>query len=287
MRIELSWEIKGYLADLIAKEDLGRIKIIGMRVGISPERIQKLISNVPFMTSAEMITLAFHQDPYEGMSPDEKAALYIIENADNQDLLIETVLDTAKREKIGGKGYTKIFTELNSLMERTMQCRMDKKELNITPIFDKNLQISEKETFIEKKLEEFGFAKTLANYKDALKTYKTSYKGSISLLRSTFESLVEEIITSKGEILTSNQKGKLAQLEKLRIIKEIDTQQCQKCQYKKKDSEFNYSYDIYSLLSHYGSHKELLTEELANFLFTSTLGFVWFLINRYENVETK
>jgi hypothetical protein len=278
MGMELSLEVKGYLADLIARESLGRIKIIGMRVGIDHETVE---------VNAHPEVYSGGYDAYPGMNPNEKAALYLIEHTGNPNLLIETILDIAKMDGIGGKWYTKIFTELNSLMERTMQCRMDKKELNIIPIFDENLQTSEKETYIERKLKVHGFNKTLINYKDALNTYKTSYKGSISLLRSTFESLVDEIITSKGESLKSNQKDKLAQLEKMEIIKEIDTQQCQKCQYKKKDSEFNYSYDIYSLLSHYGSHKELLTEDLANFLFTSTMAFLWFLINRYENRKVK
>ena len=268
--MELSREIKGYLADLIAREDIGRIKIIGMRVGISPERIQKLVSNVPFMTSAEMITLAFHQDPYEGMSPDEKAALYIIENADNQDILIETVFDIAKREKMGGKEDTEIYRELNSLMERTMQCRMDE-EWNIIPIFDSSLQISEKQTFIEKKLAEFRFNTTLTNYNEAVKAYNTFPKGSISVLRSTFESLVDDIIESTGEPLNGDQRVKLGQLKKLGFLKEI-----------KKDNEVEYSYKIFGLLSHYGAHKELITEEVANFLFTSTIAFLWFLINRYE-----
>ena len=293
--MELSWEVKGYLADLIARESFGRIKIIGMRVGIAPEiiQIQRLnnpLNPFPFGGSLgiAMLTIfdSYKLDPYEGMNPNEKAALFIIENTDNQDLLIETVLDMAKRGKIGRKRYTEIYCELNSLMERTMQCRMDEK-WDIIPIFNPNLQISEKRTYIEKKLDNFGFNKTLTNYKSALKTYPIDYKGSISLLISTFESLVEEIIKSKGETLKSNQKDNLTQLEKLGIINEIDTQQCQKCQYKKKDSELNYSYDIYSLLSHYGSHTELITEEVANFLFTSTLGFVWFLINRYENKEAK
>jgi hypothetical protein len=277
MRMELSWEVKGYLADLIARENLGKIQIMGMRVGIDPETVE--VNAHPEV---------YHEgyDAYPGMNPNEKAALYLIEHTGNPNLLIETVLDIAKRDGIGGKWYTKIFTELNSLMERTMQCRIGA-EWNIIPIFDENLQTSEKATYIERKLKELGFNKTLINYKDAINTYKTSYKGSISLLRSTFESLVDEIITSKGESLKSNQKDKIAQLEKLEIIKEIDNQECKKCHHKKKDSEFNYSYDIYSLLSHYGSHKELLTEELANFLFTSTLGFVWFLINRYENTGVK
>lgn len=278
LRMELSWGVKGYLADLIARERLGKIQIIGMRVGIDPGRIKSILEPI--------VILNGEHDPYEGMSSNEKAALYLIEHTGNPNLLIETILDTAKRGGIGGKWHSEIYDELNSVMERTMQCRMDERG-NIIPILDENLQISEKQTFIERKLEEFGFNKTLTNYRDALNTYKTSYKGSISLLRSTFESLVDEIIELMGEPLHSNQKDKLVQLEKLGFIKEIDTQQCQNCQHKKKDSEFNYSYDIYSLLSHYGSHKELLTEEVANFLFTSTLASIWLLINRYENMETK
>jgi len=279
MRMELSWEVKEYLAGVIARESSGGIQIIGMRLGIDPKVIRRCLSNLQPMTAISMALQAL-SDPYTGMSPQEKAAQYIVENTDNQDILIKTVFDAIKSRD------DEIYTELNSIMERTMQCRMDE-ELNVIPILEPDLKIHEKETFIERKLKDFGFNKTLKNYKDAIKTYNTSYKGSISLLRSTFESLVDEIIESKGEQLKSNQKDKLLQLEKLGILKAIDNQECPKCHHKKKDSEFNYSYDIYSLLSHYGSHKELLTEELANFLFTSTLGFVWFLINRYENMETK
>ena len=287
--MELSLEVKGYLVDLIARESLGKLQIIGMRVGIAPETIRSLNPS-EFMrgwTRALLHTDMYESDLDRETSPSEKTALYIIEKTGNQDILIETVLDIAKKEKIGGKEDTEIYHELNSLMERTMQCRMDEK-WKIIPIFDPILQITEKQIFIEKKLEEFGFNKTFTNYKDALNTYKTSSKGSIALLRSTFESLVDEIIESKGEELKSNQKDKLAQLEKLGILKAIDNQECPKCHHKKRDSEFNYSYDgIWGLLSHYGSHKELLTEELANLLFTSTLAFTWFLINRYEHLDTK
>ena len=262
--MELSWEVKGYLADLISRESFGRIIFIGMRVGIEPEKIQSL--NEPYVVIDDI-----HDDPYEGMNSNEKAALHLIEHTGNPNLLIETVLDMAKREKIGGKWYNEIYDELNSIMERTMQCRMGE-EWNIIPIFDENLQIIEKEAFIEKKLKELGFKKTLTNYKSALKTYPIDYKGSISLFRSTFESLVDDIIESKGEPLKSKlQNEKLAQLKKWGILKEIE-----------KDNEFAYSYKLFGLLSHYGPHKELITEEVANFLFTSTIAFIWFLINRYE-----
>jgi len=275
-------EVKGYLADLIAKESLGRIEIIGMRLGIDPKIIRHLRGppNYPPI-SALALGLQAALDPNEGVNRD-KAAIYILENSDNQDLLMETVFDIAKRTKLGGKDDTEIYTELNPIIERTMQCRINKKG-DIIPIFDPILGITDKLTYIEKKLEEFGFTKTLTHYNSALKTYKVHYKSSISLLRSTFESLVDEILASIGEPLGSNQKEKIAQLEKLEIIKEIDTQECQKCHHKKRDSEFNYSYDMWSLLSHYGPHLGSVAEEEANFLFTSTLAFIWFLINRYEN----
>ena len=280
MRMELSLEVKGYLADIISRESMGRIENIGMMVGVESQKIREFISNMRPMYLMGGETC----DPYyNGMELEEIAAQYIIENTDNQDTLVKTVLDMAKREKMGGKWYNKIYAELNSIMERTMQCRMDE-EWNIYPIFDEDLQLSEKLTFIEKKLEEHKFNTTLILYKDALKTYKTSHKGSIALLRSAFDSLVDEIIESKGEVLKNNQKEKLEQLENLGILKEIDSRECQKCHYKKRDSEFIYSYSIYGLLSHYGNHKKLLTdeEEVANFLYTSALALIWLLINRYE-----
>ena len=266
--MELSWEVKEYLAGVIAKESSGGIQIIGMRLGIDPNIIRQRLINPQFKGAISGVLHAL-TDTYTGMSPQENAAQYIVENTDNPDILIKTVFDanTSRDDEI--------YTELNSIMERTMQCRMDEKG-NISPILDENLQILEKETFIEKKLEEFEFAKTLANYKSAIKIYKTDYKGAISLLRSTFESLVDEIIESEGETLKNNQKDKIAQLTNWEILKKID-----------RDNEVEHSYRIFGLLSHYGSHTELITEEEANFLFISTLAFIWFLIKRYENRKVK
>jgi hypothetical protein len=222
--MRLSLEVKGYLADVIAREMyfLGPIKIIGMKLGLNPQKIESLS----------------YVDPF-GIPHNENSAMYIVENAKDSGLLIRAVLGAVERLH-----FDKIYAELNSIMERTMQCRMDT-ELNVIPILEPNLKILEKETFIGRKLKNLGFNTTLTNYEDAIKTYKTSYKGSISLLRSTFESLVDEIILSTGELLKSNQKDKLSQLENFGIIEEIGNQQCNQCQYKKRDSEFNYSYDIY------------------------------------------
>lgn len=45
MRMELSLEVKGYLADIISRESVGRIENIGMAVGVESQKIREFISN--------------------------------------------------------------------------------------------------------------------------------------------------------------------------------------------------------------------------------------------------
>jgi hypothetical protein len=134
--MELSWEVKEYLAGVIAKESSGGIQIIGMRLGIDPNIIRERLST-PLFKGAIIEIMHALTDTYTGMSPQEKAAQYIVENTDNPDILIKTVFD------VNTSRDDEIYTELNSIMERTMQCRMDE-ELNVIPILEPNLKILEK-----------------------------------------------------------------------------------------------------------------------------------------------
>jgi len=255
MRMELSLEVKAELSILVKKYfSHNDLNILFWQCGLE-------FGDRGFNTKQDRFRDLLKRLPEDGGGKLIKRVYKAISKDDDKDEL-KNIIEISTLHTIDGDG-------------------------NLIPITEPTKEFVEKRTYIEEKLGDFGFNETLANYKDALKTYKTTYKGSISLLRSTFESLVDEIIESKEEPLKSNQKDKLAQLEQLGIIKEIDTQECPKCHHKKKDNEFNHSYDIYSLLSHYGSHAELITDEVANFLFTSTIAFIWFLINRYENTETK
>jgi len=47
---------------------------------------------------------------------------------------------------------------------------------------------------------------------------------------------------------------------------------------------FNFSYDLFGMLSHYASHQEIITEEIASLLFPSVSSFLRFLLERYEKV---
>lgn len=255
--MELSIEVTGIIQDVLATKIYAwdKIKTFGKRIGVDTIDFEKKFSK-------------------------RQACEYIIKNMprDNGEIVIKSLIEMAKRG-LWNKDYSEeILCEINPIMERTMNSRVNDAG-QIIPIFP---WLEEEPNIILERLKSFGFLQGLKNYKDALRTYKTSPKGSLSLLRSAFEGVVEDILRLKNVIPTNNQRENLAKLEELGILKELSNIECHQCHYRKRDHEFNYSYIVYGLLSHYGSHKELVTEELANFLFTSTSAFIWFLINRLK-----
>jgi len=259
--IKLSMEVKGTMADFAARafshEKLGTL---AMQLGVDPSGFEKSWSK-------------------------RKKALYIFNNMsiDHTELAIRTVIKASKLATWDEDLSSDIIGNLNYVLERTMKCKTNENG-ELLPIFDPALGIEEKQTYIERKLAELGFTNSLTPYQDALKIYKVSSKGSISQLRVTIDDLTSEILKSKGESPHTNFKTRLEQLIKLDLLKEIDRAQCTKCNYKKRDSEFNFAYDFYALLSHYGSHPSEVTEVVADWLYTSTSTFIWFILKRYENI---
>lgn len=264
--MELSLEVKGYIQDKVANIfSWDKISVFGKRVGIDTSSIDKR-----------------HKEDYNFTK--RKACSYIMEQISKNkgEIVVKTLIDMAKYGTWDQDYSGEVLTEINPILERTMNCRANKNG-EILPIFP---LLDEEPTLILIKLKSMGFTKGYSNYRDAFKTYRTSPKGSLGLLRASIEGVVEEILKSRGKVSTSNMKENLSKLKDLGILKEILNGECLMCHHKKKDHEFNYAYIVFGLLSHYGSHQELVTEELANFLFTSTSAFIWFLINRYEIIES-
>ena len=94
--IKLSTEVRGYLADFIANKIYAwdKINILAMRVGIERSRIENMSKR--------------------------RAALYIVENCSDDEILLKTVYDMARRG-LWDKDYTDDFIrKLNPIMARTM-----------------------------------------------------------------------------------------------------------------------------------------------------------------------
>jgi len=185
------------------------------------------------------------------------AALYIISNLpeDREEQLIKVVLEMSQRGTFDSNYQEETFNELNPIVQNTMGYRLEI-DGNLIPIFDKSFKLEEQQNFIITKLTDFGFNDTKQHYQEI----------------------------SKGITPTGNMKDNLQSLETLNILEQIDPTSCQKCGYKKRDNEFNFSYDLFGMLSHYASHQEIITEEIASLLFPSVSSFLRFLLERYEKV---
>ena len=166
--------------------------------------------------------------------------------------------------------------ELKRLVEGLMFYTIDD-EGNLIPIGEPKEEFAEKLTFIEQKLSELGFNYTLQRFKKAIEIYRSDSKSSLGAMRDCLESLIKEILKSKGE-KEGSVKENIEKLVVLGILKE--------CRYRNHNWEVDYLYSLYGLLSHYGSHpKEDITEETPRFLLTSTISSTWLLLSRFINQQ--
>lgn len=262
--MELSLEVKGYLSDKIAQIfSWHKISTLALKAGVNPSPIINKTGNFG----------------------KRDAALYIISNLpeDREEQLIKVVLEMSQRGTFDSNYQEETFNELNPIVQNTMGYRLEI-DGNLIPIFDKSFKLEEQQNFIITKLTDFGFNDTKQHYQDSLRSFSASPKGSMGVLRSCYETLVNNILISKGITPTGNMKDNLQSLETLNILEQIDPTSCQKCGYKKRDNEFNFSYDLFGMLSHYASHQEIITEEIASLLFPSVSSFLRFLLERYEKV---
>jgi len=259
--MELSHEVKGYLSDKSAQIfSWSKISVLSSRAGVDSAPID------------------------ERAVGDKRSSIqYICANLpkDREEQLIKVVLEMSKKGAGDSNCQDDIFEGLKPIVQDTMGYGLDING-NLIPIFDKSFNLEEQQNFIITKLDDFGFNIAKQHYQDALKTFGASPKGAMGVLRSSYETLVSEILDSEEITHKSNMKDNLLKLESINVIKEIDSTSCQKCGHRKRDNEFNFSYDLYGLLSHYASHQEIITDEIASMLFPSVSSFLRFLLQRYE-----
>lgn len=219
------------------------------------------------------------KDPYFNKN---KAAVYIFRNTrkDGENIL-KSLMRMSKKAEWDDDLSEELMNEINPILEENMKAQIDI-DGNLTNIFD---DLQGLETQLPIKLRNLGFDTEAANYGKAYKSYSANEKGSLGTVRTALEGVVKSILTRNGENPTTNMKDNIRKLKNIGILQEMDTAKCEKCDYVKRDSEFNNAYDTYSLLSHYANHTGDLTDELAIYLFTSSSALINLIITRHENIS--
>lgn len=253
--MDLSVEVEGYIQDKAAKIlAWDKIIVFGKRIGIDTKDLQ------------------------EREKTKRNALQYIFSNApkDNTELVIATFISMSKFGTYDNDFSAQVISEINPILEKTMSVKTDITG-RLIPVFP---LLKQKPEMIVARLTSLGFPKSSSFYDQASKAYNISPKGAVSLLRSTFESLIDEVLTSKGVTTSSSYKEKLTQITNLGVLRTLSTTDCTRCHHRREDNEFNLSYDLFGIISYYGSHIGEVDDVVGNFLFSTASSYIWFLLDR-------
>ena len=191
-----------------------------------------------------------------------------------KELIEKTVSDAMKRAE-WNESLIENLEELARILESTMFYRIDERG-KIVPIVEPSIKpdVGKERGFLERQMEGFGFDLALSHFRQALDTYKISYPGSIALFRNSMQALIEEIIKQRGENLLPVFTDNIRKLVKMGVLKKL-----------KREEEFRAVESLFKMLSHYGSHSEHVTEEVANLLYVWTITTLSFLLKRYQKLS--
>lgn len=190
---------------------------------------------------------------------------------DREKELIEKVILDARRAR-WNSDVCRILPEFERVLEGSMLCSVDK-DGRVTPIVEPSIKpdIEKQKGLIEQQMEELNFNLAYKHFRDALKTYKASYPGSIALFRNSLQALVEGMIREQRKKLCGGFKDNVVKLTEIGVLKKLE-----------KKEEVEAVYALFKMLSHYGSHPEDVTEEVVNFLYPWTISSLLFLLKRYK-----
>jgi hypothetical protein len=265
--MELPKAVNGYIRDWIATNlSWEKLEAFGDSIGVDTSFFQEKRQN--------------DNPKYDPNFRKRTAANYIMRSTtEDGEIILITLMRKAENATFDNDQREELMNEINPLLERTIQGDIDI-DGNINYIFN---DLHGLETQLPLKLKELGFDTEAENYKNAYITYTGNRKGAIATVRTVFQGVVETILEKHNANQTTNMKDHLSRLKNLGILKETGIpDRCPDCGIDNGDLELNGAYNLYQQLSYYGSHPAELTDETADYLFSSTTSLINLLITRND-----
>ena len=169
----------------------------------------------------------------------------------------------------------KKLSESERVLEVSMLMYVDSQG-NISPIVETSIRpdIEEQKGYLQQEMTELGFTLACSHLTQALETYRVSYPGSIALFRNSLQALVKDIVQKRGMTPYRVFTDTIRLLVDVGVLKRLE-----------RDEELKTVESLFRMLSHYGSHPEYVTEEIANFLYLWTISAFSFILKRYRQTE--
>jgi len=195
------------------------------------------------------------------------------------ELVQKVVRDARETVARGGYGSDLVHEKLGEL-ERVLEVSMlmyADSHGNISPIVETSIRpdVEEQKGYLQREMTELGFTLARSHLTQALETYRVSYPGSIALFRNSLQALVEDIVQKRGRTPLRVFTDTIRLLTDVGVLKRSE-----------RDEELKAIESLFRMLSHYGSHPEYVTEEVANFLYLWTISVFSFILKRYRQTES-
>jgi hypothetical protein len=202
-----------------------------------------------------------------------KDILSKISEEKEKELIQKVILDARKLDAM--KEIEESLNEFERILESALFLRIDESG-NIVPIVEPSIKpdFEKEKGYLEQMMKKYGFQLANSHFRQALETYKTSYPGFVALFRNSLQALIGEMIEQKGEQSSPVFTDNITKLVKVGILKRTE-----------KGEEVKAVQSLFGMLSHYGSHPEYVTDEIAQLLYVWTISTLSFLIKRFEKVS--
>lgn len=231
-------------------------------------------------TQMELIANKFGVMP-EGPNKLKVAMDFLSKITSERELEVVQKVVRDAREIIMLGGYNRdVVQEKLSELERTLEVSMlmyVDSAGNISPIVETSIRpdVEEQKGYLQREMTELGLTLACSHLTQALETYRVSYPGSIALFRNSLQALVEDILRKRGITPLKVFTDTIRLLTDVGVLKRTE-----------RDEEIKAIESLFRMLSHYGSHPENVTEEVANFLYLWTISAFSFILKRYRQTES-
>jgi hypothetical protein len=161
------------------------------------------------------------------------------------------------------------LVDLERALGTSMLIAIDEKGI-VSPVVPESIKpnLFENEYFLYTEMQKREFTLTNQQFDKALDIYRKNPAGSYPLIKLSLESLTQEILKSKGKTPPDSFDASIKQMGEFGILKN--------------DEEIKSIEALYGMLRHYGSHPEVVTEEISSFLYLWTINSFTFILKRYE-----
>ena len=122
-----------------------------------------------------------------------------------------------------------------------------------------------------------GFTNPLNDFRDAFRVFLSSGRGALAFLRGSYENIIKAMVDHFIGISYSNFMDNLIKLEQNHVIK-VSTGSS------RPNKEKELSYELFGLLSEYGSHAIITDADMNYVLFMEVVGWIYLLIKRFKAV---